>query len=66
MAMRKALRFIGQPVTISMVRLGEWTEGEAANYPIITLGTLSLGELMYHNARRRPSDPMWTVETIGL
>ncbi len=63
---RNILRFIGQPVSITMSRRGYWRKDEVPNYPIISLGGVSLGQLIYHKARRHPSDPVWTVETIGL
>lgn len=53
-------------INISMCRRGkDWGE-HPCNYPIIELGEISLGQLVRHDAYRMPTDPVWTVETIGL
>lgn len=43
-----------------------WLHDVPANLPIISCGTLILGMLIFHDAHCLPSDPVYSVETIGL
>jgi hypothetical protein len=53
-------------IHISMCRRGADWSNHPCDFPIIGLGTVSLGQLIHHSAHRYPSNAVWTVETIGL
>lgn len=58
-------------VNISMARSKAGAGGPhwvdtPCDVPVIGRGVISSGWLGYHNAYRKPADPVWVVETIGL
>ncbi len=46
-------------------RKGHW-QRRRATFPIIQPYTISLGNLMRHDASHAPDDDVYVVETIGL
>lgn len=53
-------------INISMCRRGKDWGIHPVDFPIIELGEISIGQLLLHGAYRMPTDPVWTVETIGM
>jgi len=55
-------------ITIYMCRVNNksWTKPAPATVPVFDDGTAILGPLIRENLIRFPTDPKYTIETIGL